>query len=143
MTTAVVVTTIVTHNSSEEQFLDQLLEQIRDNDRDLLETLDRVGLEGRVTSAILNVGDFLHYAHQWLRYRGPEGTPDAPATQANGGIPTQVCTENMSEAEFMEFILEELDSKQQPAFARLSAADLAALEEEEVGGHLSQHPFLY
>jgi hypothetical protein len=49
----------------------------------------------------------------------------------------------MSEAEFMEFILEELDAKQQPAFARLSAADLAALEEEEVGGHLSQHPFLY
>jgi hypothetical protein len=143
MTTAVVVTTIVTHNASEGQFLDQLLEQIRDNDRDLLETLDRVGLEGRVTSAILNVGDFLHYAHQWLRHRAQEGAADAPATKANGGPPTQVCTENMSEAEFMEFILEELDAKQGPAYAWLSAADLAEMEEEEVGGHLAQQPFLY
>lgn len=139
MTTAVVVTTIVTHNSSEAQFLDHVLEQIRNNDRDLLDTLDRLGLDGRVTSAILNVGDFLHYAHQWLRQRGEE----APATQANGGAPTQVCTENMSEAEFMEFILEELDANQQPAYARLTAADLAAMEEEAVGAHLSQHPFLY
>lgn len=139
MTTAVVVTTIVTHNSSEAQFLDHVLEQIRNNDRDLLATLDQLGLDVRVTSAILNVGDFLHYAHQWLRHRGE----DAPATQANGGAPTQVCTENMSEAEFMEFILEELDTGTQPAYARLTAAELEAMEEETIGDHHSQHPFLY
>ncbi len=72
MTTAVVVMSIVTTKLREAKFVDHVLEQIGRNDRDLLNKIATVDREARVVTAILNVNEFMSYAHEWLRQRQDE-----------------------------------------------------------------------
>jgi len=52
-------------------------------------------------------------------------------------------TTDLSEGEFLDAVLEQLPSGQQPPYARLTDEDLAAIEDERIGEHFSRYPFLY
>ncbi|HMN28884.1 MAG TPA: hypothetical protein PKE45_12105 [Caldilineaceae bacterium] len=129
MTTAVVVTTIVSHDSSETSIVDQLFEQICAKDRDLRNALAKLGLDARVTSAIVNIGDGIN--QESLIPRQAE-TPAAQTTSAE-----------MDELEFMDYLLEQIQQGGAPRYARLNNDELSAMADEKVGEHLSQNPFLY
>lgn len=138
MTTAVIVTTIVTTELGETKFLDQVLEQIRKNDRSLLTRLTRVDLDAKVTTAILDIADFMGYAQAWL-HRQPKAVTAEPEKSA----PTLVCTDEMSEGEFMDYVLQQIHQGQQPAYVQFADGELEGVEEEKIGEHFSQNPFLY
>ena len=179
MTTAVVVTSIVTTNLGEAKFVDHVLEQVRRNDRDLLNKISAVDIDARVVTAILNVNDFMSYAHEWLRQRQDDklvepvlpkqknGTAKATAGKTRIGKTTTgktttgktttgktttdkaitdktiVVSDNMNEAEFMDYTLEQLRQGKVQAFASFSAEELDNVEEEPIGEDFSQQPFLY
>ena len=169
MTTAVVVTSIVTTNLGEAKFVDHVLEQVRRNDRDLLNKISAVDIDARVVTAILNVNDFMSYAHEWLRQRQDDklvepvlpkqknGTAKATAGKTRNGKTTTgktttdkaitdktiVVSDNMNEAEFMDYTLEQLRQGKVQAFASFSAEELDNVEEEPIGEDFSQQPFLY
>jgi hypothetical protein len=139
MTTAVVVTTIVSHDSSEAMIVEQLFEQIRANDRDLLNRLAHLGHQARVTSAVVNIADFMSYAQEWLTHRNGE----APPAQTHDNPQTRVCTGDMNEAEFMDHMLAQIREGKAPSYAQFGDDALEAMSEERIGEHWSQHPFLY
>jgi hypothetical protein len=153
MTTAVVVTSIVTTNLGEARFVDHILEQIRHNDRDLLNRLSTVDGDARVVTAILNVGEFMSYAQEVLREREAIAPADWDFTELdrsekiNGiGKPvskTTVVTANMNELEFMDYTLEQLRQDNLPSLASISEQVLDAMEEERIGEDFSRQPFLY
>jgi hypothetical protein len=153
MTTAVVVTSIVTTNLGEARFVDHILEQIRHNDRDLLNRLSTVDGDARVVTAILNVGEFMSYAQEVLREHEAIAPADWDFTELdrsekiNGiGKPvskTTVVTANMNELEFMDYTLEQLRQDNLPSLASISEQVLDAMEEERIGEDFSRQPFLY
>lgn len=49
----------------------------------------------------------------------------------------------MSEREFLEYVLEQLLTGQRHPFVRLTKEALEAIEEERIGDHCLQYPFLY
>lgn len=51
--------------------------------------------------------------------------------------------EAMSEGEFMDYVLEQMHLGHRQPFSRLTAAELAAIEEEQIGAEFSRYPFLY
>lgn len=146
MTTAVVVTSIVTTNLGEARFVDHLLKQIRRNDKHLLNKLNAVDGDARVVTAILNVGEFMSYAQEYLRNR-----EEAVVTQAKplNGVSkpdvhkTTVVTADMDELEFMAYTLDQLRQGNPPTSVKLTAEALEALEEEKIGEDFSCQPFLY
>jgi hypothetical protein len=138
MTTAVVVTTIVTDPAGEVNVAEQLLDQIRQNTHVLHTQLTQQNLEAQVTSAVFDVADFVHCVNEWLRRRGEVELPALPAAPVKPAQP-----EEMSEAEFMDYVLNQIDQGNGPGYARFTAAELAAAEDEPIGQHFSQQPFLY
>jgi hypothetical protein len=150
MTTAVVVTSIVTTNLGEARFVDHVLEQVRRNDRDLLNKISAVDMDARVVTAILNVNEFMSYAHEWLRQRQDEKSIEPVLPEQTNGVmkamngkttskptvakktgatskksnKTLVVSENMNEGEFMDYTLERM-------------------EEKHIGEDFSEQPFLY
>jgi hypothetical protein len=139
MTTAVVVTTIVTDKGSEASLKEQIFEQIRKNEKDLRAKVHHLDVEARVHSAVFNLADFLNYAQTWAQPR--EEAPD-PAT-TNGHSVTSNHQAELSEAYLMDQALEEIRQGQQPILAALTVEELAALEDEKIGEEFSSRPFLY
>jgi hypothetical protein len=138
MTTAVVVTTIVTDQPGEETVAEQLLAQVRQTTQTLQVHLTQQNLEAQVTLAVFDVADFVHCVNEWLRRRGETAITPAAAESA---LATPVA--DMSEAEFMDYVLDQIDQGRSPGYARITAAQLAAMDDEEIGAHFSQHPYLY
>jgi hypothetical protein len=130
MTTAVVVTTIVTDQPGEETVAEQLLDQVRQTTQTLQVQLTQHNLEAQVTSAVFDVADFVHCVNDWLRRRGAESALATPVAE-------------MSEADFMDYVLDQIDQGQSPGYARITAEQMAATDDEEIGAHFSQHPYLY
>ncbi|CAN5830659.1 hypothetical protein BH10CHL1_BH10CHL1_17750 [soil metagenome] len=153
MTTAVVVTSIVTTNLGEARFVDHILEQIRRNDRDLLNRLNKVDGDARVVTAILNVSEFMTYAQDVLREReelaAVEWDFTEPATAEPTDGPKQlvskttVVTANMNELEFMDYTLGQLRQDNAPSLGNISEQGLDEIEEERIGEEFSRAPFLY
>ena len=139
MTTAVVVTTIVSHDSSEAMIVEQLFDQIRANERDLLSRLAHLGHQAKVTSDVVNIAAFVSSAQEWL----DQQLGAAPPAQTHSSLQTGVCTGDMSETEFMDYMLAQIHEGKAPAYAQLSEDALEAMSEERIGEHWSQHPFLY
>lgn len=158
MTTAVVVTSIVTTNLGEAGFLDHLLEQIRTNDRSLLNRLSDVDGEATVVTAVLDLAEFVTYAAEWLHRRQatpPEFKFPEPTFEemdqlgvANGvskpiAAGTTVVTDNMSEAEFMDYTLNQMRQGNGAPVGQYSGEALAAMEEEQIGEDFAHRPYLY
>ncbi|MCX6043863.1 MAG: hypothetical protein NT075_02025 [Chloroflexi bacterium] len=153
MTTAVVVTSIVTTNLGEARFVDHILEQIRRNDRNLLNRLNKVDGDARVVTAILNVGEFMTYAQEVLRERealvSPEWAFSEPtqAESTDGGeqavSQTTVVTAQMNELEFMDYTLGQLRQENVASLGSISEQALDEIEEERIGEEFSRTPFLY
>jgi len=153
MTTAVVVTSIVTTNLGEARFVDHILEQIRRNDRDLLNRLNKVDGDARVVTAILNVGEFMTYAQEVLREREGVVTADWDFSEPAQAEPTEssdqpvskttVVTAHMNELEFMDYTLGQLRQDNAPSLVTISDQALDEIEEERIGEEFSQSPFLY
>lgn len=172
MTTAVVVTSIVTTNLGEAKFVDHILEQIRRNDRDLLNKISKVDMDARVVTAILNVNEFMNYAHEWLRQqeaekkqpkkrqtkKRAEPTLIKPveelkqveeAAQVHGtgktalANKTTVVNHDMSEGEFMEYALAQLREGKVQMFTSFNTEELENIEDEPIGEDFSRQPFLY
>ena len=158
MTTAVVVTSIVTTNLGEAGCLDHLLEQIRTNDRSLLRRLSAVDGEATVVTAVLDLAEFVRYAADWLHrrqaappeFKFPEptfGEMDQLGV-ANGvsrpiAAGTTVVTDHMSEAEFMDYTLNQMRQGGGVPVGQYRGEALAAIEEEPIGEDFARHPFLY
>ena len=163
MTTAVVVTSIVSTNLGEAKFVDQVLEQVRRNDRDLLKQITAADQDARVVTAILNVQEFVHYTHEWVRQRQAEKPKPAvrskatkrtakappkataqPVASPTLASPTLVVSEQaMNEFEFMDYTLNKLRHGQAQPVATFSAEALDQIEAEHIGEEFSQQPFLY
>jgi hypothetical protein len=159
MATAVVVATIVTTNVSEDEFKLRALDQIRHNDRSLLDSLATAGIDARVVTAIMDVDEFMEYVSerdvrerdQRLQQSGESGGKNGVA-QGNAAddaaappevSKTVVVTDDMSEAEFMEHALQQLRNGQQASLVDLDEAALREMEDEEIGEHFSRYPFQY
>ena len=56
---------------------------------------------------------------------------------------TTVVTDNMSEAEFMDFTLTQLRHGNGVAVSQYNGEALAAMEEEQIGEDFARRPFLY
>ncbi len=153
MTTAVVVTSIVTTNLGEARFVDHVLEQIRRNDRDLLNRLNKIDGDAKVVTAILNVGEFMTYVQEVLREQEVLVPADWDFLEPTQAEPTDsleqlvskttVVTANMNELEFMDYTLGQLRQDHVPSLGRISDQALDEIEEERIGEAFSQAPFLY
>ena len=158
MTTAVVVTSIVTTNLGEAGCLDHLLEQIRTNDRSLLRRLSAVDGEATVVTAVLDLAEFVSYASEWLHrrqapppeFKFPEptfGEMDQRGVATGVSQPiaagTTVVTDHMSEAEFMDYTLNQMRQGSGVPVGQYSGEALAAIEEEPIGEDFARHPYLY
>ncbi len=143
MSTAMVITTVITTDVDVEKVKTFTLEQIRDNDQSLLNNLLDRGVDAHVTTAILNIEEFLEYMRIRRRKlaRQKAAQPIAVAPQETPA--TVVVTDEMSELEFMEFTLQQLQSGEQTPLVTLSQAAVEAMEEEHIGEDFSHRPFLY
>ncbi len=146
MSTAMVITTVITTDVDVEKVKTFTLEQIRDNDQSLLNNLLDRGVDAHVTTAILNIDEFFDYMQ--IRHRPVAPQPPAPPTVApalapSPPSPTVVDTDEMSELEFMAYTLQQLQNGTQAPSVALSEAATEAIEEEHIGEHLARHPFLY
>lgn len=140
MSTAMVIATVITTDVDVEKVKTCALEQIRTNDQGLLNNLLDQGVDARVTTAILNIDEFLEYMH--IRQR-KSAASQAPAQPAAAPAATMVVTDSMSELEFMEYTLQQVSNGTHESLVRFSAEELAAMEEERIGEEFSRHPFLY
>lgn len=143
MATAVVVATVVQTNMSEAALRTAVLDQVRNHERDLLAHLADRGEEANVVTAILNVEEFLSYMLQRL----PRPADAAPAPKTDP-LPaarhlTTVEAGEMSEIDFMNAILDEMQAGRRQPGVHLSEADYQTLEDETPGAHWGQHPYLY
>lgn len=153
MTTAVVVTSIVTTNLGEARFVDHVLEQIRRNDRNLLNRLNKVDGEARVVTAILDVDEFMIYVQDVLREREVleaaewdfiDTADSAPINSGDNPVSkTTVVTADMNELEFMDYTLGQFRQDNRPSLGSISDDALDEIEEERIGEAFSRAPFLY
>jgi len=143
MSTAMVIATVITTDVDVEEVKTCTLEQIRNNDQGLLNRLLDRGVEANVTTAILNIEEFLEYLHLRQRKRVTPA-PAQPATPpAELAAETTVVTEAMSELDFMEYTFQQLQSGDQKPAVTFSAETLAAMEDEQIGEEFARQPFLY
>jgi len=144
MSTAVVVATIVNTSMSEAGFRQHMGEQLRVNDRSLLDRLADTDSDANVTTAVLNVDEFLAY----LIRRFPT-VVDAAISNAElleevvttEAIAAGVDTAKMSEGEFMDFMLKQLESGEIEPMAHFSDEDWE--DYGDIGEHFSRYPFYY
>jgi hypothetical protein len=144
MSTAVVVATIVNTNLSEAGFRQHVVDQLRVNDRSLMDRLADADGDAHVVTAVLNVDEFLAYLIQ----RFPKAVDAAIATDKGAG--TSVDTSKMSEGEFMDFMLRQLDSGNVEPLARFDDSkwndrkwDDGWDEDGDIGEDISRYPFFY
>lgn len=150
MTTAVVVATVVKTNLSEASFLNHTLEQIRSNDRNLLAKIADQDEEANVVTAILNVDEFMSYLKDrfsTVDLAAAEAlsreSAAAEAVQTAEKPKTTVVTDSMDEFEFMNHLVDQLESGAKQQTVHLSQEDLQTMEDEPIGDEFSQRPFLY
>lgn len=142
MVIATVVTAVITTDVDVEEVKTCTLEQIRNNDQGLLERLLDRGVEANVTTAILNIEEFLEYLHLRQRKRIVP-TPAQPAIPPAENAETVVVTENMGELDFMEYTFQQLQNGDQKPTVTFNAEALAAMEDEQIGEEFARQPFLY
>lgn len=148
MSTAMVIATVITSDVDVEKVKTLTLEQIRNNDRGLINNLLDRGVDASITTAILNIDEFLDYIRirgrkrpsKAIGRRNKAGTVvEAVANQAN----TVVATDSMSELEFMEYTLQQINHGKHEAVVKMNQETLAVMEEEPIGESFSRQPFLY
>ena len=144
MPTAVVVATIVNTNMSEAGFRQHVVEQLRVNDRSLLDRLADTDGDANVVTTVLNVDEFLAY----LIRRFPKAVD---AAISSGDMPdnvasakrfeTSVDTGKMSEGEFMDYMLKQLEAGEIEPIVRFSDEEWE--DDGDIGEDISRYPFLY
>ena len=156
MPTAVVVATIVNTNMSEAGFRQHMVEQLRVNDRSLLDRLADADGEANVVTAVLNVEELLAY----LIRRFPKAVDAAISTGEFAGEyagdvledvvedvtwETQVDTAKMSEGEFMDYMLQQLEAGEIEPMVYFSRAELEENwdDDGDIGEDMARHPFYY
>jgi len=117
---------------------------------------------------VLNVAEFMSYAHEWLHRREAQepvelawlepadtapvnnvSKPLAKPKKATAKITnkTTVVTNDMDEVDFMNFTLEQLRQENGTtgvnSMGHFSDEALAAMEEEAIGEDFARYPFLY
>jgi hypothetical protein len=144
MPTSVVVATIVNTNMSEAGFRQHVGDQLRVNDRSLLDKLAAADGDANVVTAVLNVDEFLAY----LIRRFPKSVDAAISTEdrLNGAATverseTRVDTAKMSEGEFMDYMLEQLETGTIEPIVRFSDEDWE--DDGDIGEDISRYPFFY
>jgi len=147
MSTAMVITTVITSDVDVEKVKTLTLEQIRNNDQGLINNLLDRGVDACITTAILNIDEFLDYirirrrkgsSKTLARSDKTEAVVEAVTNQAN-----TVVTDNMSELEFMEYTLQQINNGKHKAVVNFNQETLAVMEEEPIGESFSRQPFLY
>ena len=149
MSTAVVVATIVNTNMSEAGFRQHVVEQLRVNERSLRDRLADADGDANVVTAVLNVDEFLAY----LIRRFPKAVDAAISTedmfeQTVAGEPLQAAatdTAKMSEGEFMDYMLQQLDSGKVEPTVRFAEGwqDGGWDDDGDIGEDVSRYPFFY
>jgi hypothetical protein len=152
MPTAVVVATIVNTNMSEAGFRQHVVEQLRDNDRSLQDRLADADRDANVVTAVLNVDEFLAY----LIRRFPKAVDAAFATGdvlesattvvEEKEMATGVDTAKMSEGEFMNYMLGQLETGKAEPLVRFSEVDFSNVDwddDGDIGEDISRYPFFY
>jgi len=157
MSTAVVVATIVNTNMSEAGFRQHVVEQLRDNERSLRDRLADADGDANVVTAVINVDEFLAY----LIRQFPKAVDAAISTSDTLEQPAQqdqaatvdaaqmdagrLDTAKMSEGEFMDFMLQQLDSGTVEPVVRFSENDWESDwdDDGDIGEDFARHPFYY
>lgn len=139
MSTAMVIATVITTDVDVEEVKTCTLEQIRNNDQGLLNRLLDRGVEANVTTAILNIEEFLEYLH--IRQR--KLVAPVPAQPTATPAETTVVPEQMSELDFMEYTFQQLQTGAQKSTVTFSEEVLTAMENEPIGEEFMRQPFLY
>jgi hypothetical protein len=144
MPTAVVVATIVNTNMSEAGFRQHMVEQLRVNDRSLLDRLADADDDANVVTTVLNVEEFLAY----LIRRFPKAVDAAISTgdvldsaAMTEQVESSVDTAKMSEGEFMNYMLKQLESGEIEPLVRFSDEDWE--DDGDIGEDISRYPFFY
>ena len=147
MSTAVVVATIVNTNMSEAGFRQHVVEQLRLNERSLRDRLADADGDANVVTAVLNVDEFLAY----LIRHFPKAVDaaistgdmlDSDATAAiESGIDTAIDTGKMSEGEFMDYMLNQLEAGEIEPIVRFSDEEWE--DDGDIGEDFSRYPFFY
>lgn len=143
MSAAMVIATVITTDMDLEKVKNFTLEQIRNNDQGLLNHLLDRGIDARVATAILNIEEFLDYLRIRQRKVAQPAQPAPSTAGAQAPTETMVVTDNMSELEFMEYTLQQLNHGKRESSVRFSVDALAEMEGEAIGEEFSRHPFLY
>jgi hypothetical protein len=144
MPTSVVVATIVNTNMSEASFRQHMGDQLRVNDRSLLDKLAAADGDANVVTAVLNVDEFL--AHLIRRFPkvvdAAISTGEMPESAAAAErLETSVDTAKMSEGEFMDYMLKQLDAGEIEPIVRFSDEDWE--DDGDIGEDISRYPFFY
>jgi len=158
MPTAVVVATIVNTNMSEVGFRQHVVEQLRVNDRSLRDRLADADGDANVVTAVLNLDEFLSY----LVHRFPKAVDAAFAVDETHEKATavewveapadrSVDHAKMSEREFMNYILAQLESGELEPLVRFSNENWSGEngsgedweDDGDIGEDFSRHPFYY
>ncbi|MCC6454495.1 MAG: hypothetical protein IT328_06100 [Caldilineaceae bacterium] len=144
MPTSVVVATIVNTNMSEAGFRQHVGDQLRVNDRSLLDKLAAADGDANVITTVLNVDEFLAY----LIRRFPKAVdaaistgeiPDSAAALSQSEAP--VDSAKMSEGEFMDYMLKQLEAGEIEPMVRFSDEEWE--DDGDIGEDISRYPFFY
>jgi len=148
MATAMVVATIVNTTMSEAGFRQHMVEQLRVNNRSLLDKLADADDDADVVTAVLNVDEFLTYMIRRFpttvdtAFSSDSSLESAPATnEIEGGVDLKA----MSEGEFMDFMLTQIESGKVEPLVRFSEHewDDGMDDEGDIGEDISRYPFFY
>ena len=144
MSTAVVVATIVNTNMSEAGFRQHVVEQLRLNERSLRDRLADADGDANVVTAVLNVDEFLAYLirHFPKAVDAAISTGDMlDRTATAEQIETSVDTAKMSEGEFMDYMLNQLEAGEIEPIVRFSDEEWE--DDGDIGEDFSRYPFFY
>jgi hypothetical protein len=152
MATAMVVATIVNTTMSEAGFRQHMVEQLRVNNRSLLDKLADADDDADVVTAVLNVDEFLAYLIRRFpttvdtAFANDSSLESAPATKEIEG---SVDLKAMSEGEFMDFMLTQIESGKVEPLVKFSehewdnGIDDDMDDEGDIGEDISHYPFFY
>ena len=148
MATAMVVATIVNTTMSEAGFRQHMVEQLRVNNRSLLDKLADADDDADVVTAVLNVDEFLTYLIRRFptsvdtAFSSDSSLESAPATKE---VEASVDTKAMSEGEFMDFMLTQIESGKVEPLVHFSEKewDDGMDDEGDIGEDISRYPFFY
>lgn len=142
MPTTMVITTVVTADVDVELDVEKVknyaFEYVRNQEERLVSELTDKGVDAQVTTTMLDVNQLLDY----LRLRRQEERVST-ATPSPVTAEAAVETEAMSEGEFLTYTLQQLRMGEAEPTLRLSAAEVASFEDEQIGAEFSRYPFLY